>query len=122
MTNGIVPSPQKRLLLFDGHALAFHSWFSSYPNEVMSGFFSMVGRAIERHSPTHLIVTFDPPPPTFRHKLYPDYKANRPPVPEGLLEDCERVRERLESLDVVFCTVQGYEADDVLGTLSTRAL
>ncbi|MDP6496094.1 MAG: hypothetical protein QGI09_11965, partial [Dehalococcoidia bacterium] len=71
--------------------------------------------------PTHLIVTFDPPPPTFRHKLYPDYKANRPPVPEGLLEDCERVRERLESLDVVFCTVQGYEADDVLGTLSTRA-
>ena len=87
----------------------------------MHGFFGMVGRAIERHDPTHLIVTFDPPPPTFRHKLYPEYKAHRPPVPEGLLEDCERVRERLESLDVVFCTVQGYEADDVLGTLSTRA-
>ena len=88
MTNGIVPSPQKRLLLFDGHALAFHSWFTSYPNEVMSGFFSMVGRAIERHDPTHLIVTFDPPPPTFRHKMYPDYKANRPSAPEGLIEDC----------------------------------
>ncbi len=121
MTNGIVPSPQKRLLLFDGHALAFHSWFTSYPNEVMPGFFGMVGSAIERHGPTHVIVTFDPPPPTFRHKLYPDYKANRPPVPEGLLEDCERVRERLESLDVIFCTVEGYEADDVLGTLSSRA-
>jgi len=121
MTNGVSTNAEKKLLLFDGHALAFHSWFTSYPNEVMSGFFRMVGRAIERHDPTHLIVTFDPPPPTFRHKLYPDYKANRPPVPEGLLEDCERVRERLESLDVVFCTVQGYEADDVLGTLSTRA-
>ena len=110
-----------RLLLFDGHALAFHSWFTSYPNEVMPGFFRMVSSAIERHSPTHLIVTFDPPPPTFRHKLYPEYKANRPPVPEGLLEDCERVREHLESLDVVFCTVEGYEADDLLGTLSSRA-
>ena len=121
MTNGVSANGGKKLLLFDGHALAFHSWFTSYPNEVMSGFFSMVGRAIERHDPTHLIVTFDPPPPTFRHKLYPDYKANRPPVPEGLLEDCERVRERLESLRVVFCTVEGYEADDVLGTLSSRA-
>ena len=121
MTNGVSTNAEKKLLLFDGHALAFHSWFTSYPNEVMPGFFRMVRNAVERHSPTHLIVTFDPPPPTFRHKLYPDYKANRPPVPEGLLEDCERVRERLESLDVVFCTVQGYEADDVLGTLATRA-
>ena len=121
MTNGIVPNSQKQLLLVDGHALAFHSWFTSYPNEVMPGFFRMVSDAVERHDPTHLIVTFDPPPPTFRHKMYPDYKANRPPVPEGLLEDCDRVRERLEELDVVFCTVEGYEADDVLGTLSSRA-
>ena len=121
MTNGLSTNDEKKLLLFDGHALAFHSWFTSYPNEVMPGFFGMVRKAIERHDPTHLIVTFDPPPPTFRHKLYPDYKANRPPVPEGLLEDCERVRERLESLDVIFCTVEGYEADDVLGTLSSRA-
>jgi len=121
MTDSVVFTPQQRLLLFDGHALAFHSWFTSYPNEVMPGFFRMVSDAVERHDPTHLIVTFDPPPPTFRHKMYPDYKANRPPVPEGLLEDCERVRERLEELDVVFCTVEGYEADDVLGTLSSRA-
>jgi len=121
MTNGLSTNAENKLLLFDGHALAFHSWFTSYPNEVTAGFFRMVRNAIVRHSPTHLIVTFDPPPPTFRHKLYPEYKANRPPVPEGLLEDCERVRERLESLDVVFCTVEGYEADDVLGTLSSRA-
>ena len=121
MTNGLSTNAEKKLLLFDGHALAFHSWFTSYPNEVMPGFFRMVGRAIERHDPTHLIVTFDPPPPTFRHKMYPDYKANRPSAPEGLLEGCERVRERLEELDVVFCTVEGYEADDVLGTLSSRA-
>ena len=82
----------------------------------------MVSRAIDRHEPTHLIVTFDPPPPTFRHELYPEYKANRPPVPEGLLEDCERVRQRLKSLNAAFCTVDGYEADDLLGTLTNTAL
>ena len=53
MTNGVSTNAEKKLLLFDGHALAFHSWFTSYPNEVMHGFFGMVGRAIERHSPTH---------------------------------------------------------------------
>jgi len=116
-----VTHSSKRLLLFDGHALAFHSWFTSYPNKVVPGFFKMMSDAIEKHIPTHVIVTFDPPPPTFRHKLYPDYKGNRPPVPDGLLEDCERVRERLESLNVAFCTVEGYEADDVLGTLCRKA-
>ena len=68
MTNGLSTNAENKLLLFDGHALAFHSWFTSYPNEVMPGFFRMVGSAVERHAPTHLIVTFDPPPPTFRHK------------------------------------------------------
>ena len=121
MNNNNRTNSSKRLLLFDGHALAFHSWFTSYPNKVMPGFFRIMRNAIKKHIPTHVIVTFDPPPPTFRHKLYPDYKANRPPVPEGLLEDCERVRERLESLNVAFCTVDGYEADDVLGTLSIKA-
>ena len=112
----------KRLLLFDGHALAFHSWFTSYPAKVIPGFFIMMKNAIKRHLPTHVVVTFDPPPPTFRHKLYPNYKGNRPPAPEGLLEECDQVREYLESLKVVFCTVEGYEADDVLGTLSKKAL
>lgn len=121
MTNGISRKIRKHLLLFDGHALAFHSWFTSEPARVLPGFFSMVSDAIDKYDPTHLVVTFDPPPPTFRHGLYPEYKANRPPVPEGLLEDCELVRQRLESLGIVFCTKEGYEADDLLGTLSNRA-
>ena len=121
MTNVIMSKPEKRLLLIDGHAVAFHSWFSSYPNRVVPGFFKMLRASMKRHLPTHLIVTFDPPPPTFRHKLYPEYKANRPPAPLGLLEDCERLRERLEDLGVVSSTIDGYEADDVLGTLASKA-
>ena len=118
MTNGLSTNAEKKLLLFDSHALAFSQLVHQLPNEVMAGFFRMVNGAIQRHEPAHLIVTFDPPPPTFRHGLYPDYKANRPPAPEGLLEDCDRVRDRLGSMDVA---LEDYEADDVLGTLSTRA-
>jgi DNA polymerase-1 len=121
MVNESVGNPPKKLLLIDGHAVAFYSWFTSYPNEVIPGFFGMLENSIRKHTPTHVIVTFDPPPPTFRHKLYPCYKANRPPAPKKLLEDCELVRERLELLGVISCTVDGYEADDLLGTLCHTA-
>ena len=121
MTNESVDNAQRKLLLFDGHALAFHSWFTSYPNKVVPGFFRMLENSVEEHSPSHIIVTFDPPPPTFRHRLYPDYKANRPPVPEDLLEGCEHVRDRLDQLGVVYCVAEGYEADDVIGTLCCKA-
>ena len=121
MAEHISSIPSKRLLLFDGHAIAFHSWFASSPNRVVPGFFDLLEDAIERHDPTHIIVTFDPKPPTFRHKLYPEYKADRPPAPEGLIEDCERVFQLLKSLELSSCTVDGYEADDILGTLAARA-
>ena len=121
MSEQLSVNSKKHLVIFDGHALAFHSWFTSEPPEVMSGFFEMIDDAIVNHSPSHIIVTFDPPPPTFRHLLYPEYKANRPPVPEGLLEDCERVLLRLNSENISSCSVQGYEADDVIGSLSLEA-
>ncbi|MQF70183.1 hypothetical protein FIM12_07630 [SAR202 cluster bacterium AD-804-J14_MRT_500m] len=121
MTNRSVGNAERKLLLFDGHALAFYSWFTSYPNEVVPGFFTMLEDSIEEHNPSHIIVTFDPPPPTFRHRLYPDYKANRPPAPEDLLEGCEHVRDRLDDLGVTFCVAEGYEADDVIGTLCCKA-
>ena len=121
MSGDIVNTYAKRLLLFDGHALAFNSWFTSYPNRVTPGFFDMVRDSVKRYEPTHIIVTFDPPPPTFRHIIYPNYKANRPPVPEGLLEGCDEVRDKLKSLGIIFITVEGYEADDTLGTLAYMA-
>lgn len=112
---------QRRLLLFDGHALAFHSWFASGEIEAKSGFFKMVEKAIGKYAPSHMVVAFDPPPPTFRHELYPEYKSNRPPVPVRLLEECDVIREKLAANRVVMCTVAGYEADDVLGTLTKQA-
>jgi len=113
---------QKKLLLVDGHALAFYMWYSDYPHEIIPGFLKSLSRAITNHEPSHLMVAFDPAPPTFRHEIYPEYKANRPPVPEGFLEECEELYEVLDSLGVSRCKVDGFEADDVLGTLSENAV
>lgn len=111
----------KHLLIFDGHALAFTSWFTSDPNKVPPGFFARFNNAIERYQPTRTIVTFDPPPPTFRHDIYPQYKAQRPPVPERLLQECEEVRTTLEVMEIPHVTIQGYEADDVIASLTSDA-
>ena len=69
MTNGLSTNAEKKSLLFDGHALAFHSWLNGYNKEVMPGFFGMLGRAMQRLDHTRLIVTFDPPPRNLSHKL-----------------------------------------------------
>lgn len=121
MTDHIPNKLKNHLLILDGHALAFNSWFRNDPPDAVSGFFEMLEEAIENYNPTYLISTFDPAPPTFRHKLYPEYKANRPPVPEGFLEDCQRVRAILKREQITSCTVEGYEADDVIATLATKA-
>lgn len=109
------------LLLVDGHALAFYCWYSTYDNEMIPGFTDALASGIRRHKASHLIVCFDPPPPTFRHRLYPEYKANRPPLPSGFLVECERVYRTLNSLNVTSYQVSGYEADDVLGTTTALA-
>jgi DNA polymerase-1 len=76
---------------------------------------------VNLHEPVGLVVAFDPPPPTFRHELYPEYKSNRPEPPEEFLDECDELERLLRSNDVAVCKVAGFEADDVLGTLSDKA-
>jgi len=107
-----------KVLLVDGHAVAFHTWFTTDPPSIPDGFFSMLRHSVARNAATHLICTFDPAPPTFRHTLYPQYKANRPPAPIRLLEECEVVMGQLESRGIHPYRMQGYEADDLVGTIA----
>ena len=109
----------KKLLLVDGHAVAFHCWYTSDPPSVVNGFESMIDNAIKRNKSTHLIITFDPAPPTFRHHLWPSYKEGRPPVPKEFLEECETIRNSLDEKGISHRTVKGYEADDVIGIIAT---
>ena len=109
------------LLLIDGHALAFNSWYSSEPPAVIPGFMGMLAGVVKQHHPEGVVVTFDPAPPTFRHDLYPAYKGNRPEPPVRFLDECSELERLLGSYGVQVCKVERYEADDVIGTLVTMA-
>ena len=110
---------KKHLLLVDGHAVAFYSWFASGQRNVTRLFFELIVGALYRNKCSHLIVTFDPEPPTFRHDIYPAYKANRPARPEEFLRQFKDLELILKSFDIPQYKIKWFEADDVLGTLSS---
>lgn len=110
---------KKHLLLVDGHAVAFYSWFASGQRNVTRLFFHMIVEALYRNKCSHLIVTFDPEPPTFRHDIYPAYKANRPPHPEEFFSQVKDLEQILKSFGIPQYKIKWFEADDVLGTLSS---
>ena len=117
-------------MLIDGHALvhrAFHavpedlSTSSGEPTNAVFGFSNIVLKEIETVKPTHVVMALDRPAPTFRHQAYAQYKATRPRTPAPLIPQFERVREVAAAMNIALCELDGYEADDVLGTLSRQA-
>lgn len=119
----------KKLVLVDGHAV-FHRAYHALPPLTTSrgelvnavfGFTSMLLRAIADIKPDYIVVTFDTAEPTFRHKEYTAYKANRAPAPEELHEQLPRAKEILEVLNIPVFELAGYEADDIIGTLVKQA-
>lgn len=119
----------ERLMLIDGHALvhrAFHALppLSTSHGELTNavfGFSSMLLKAIETIRPTHVIMAMDRPSPTFRHESFADYKATRPRTPQELTGQFQRVREVAEAMNISIYEMDGFEADDVLGTLARQA-
>ena len=81
----------------------------------------MLQSVMADHGPAALITVFDPPPPTFRHELYPPYKANRPVPPDEFLDECWDLTQLLRDNGVPVYEEAGFEADDVLGTLAKQA-
>jgi DNA polymerase-1 len=122
---------QDTILLIDGHALvhrAFHAiqrplTLRSTGEDVRGvyGFAQMLFRAIQTLKPSHLAVAFDTPAPTFRSAIYSNYKANRTKTPPELQSQFPLVKELLSGLNAPFYELEGYEADDILGTLSAQA-
>ncbi len=120
-----------RDLLLDGHSLAYRAWFalqeaqlqtaSGQETQAVFGFASMLARLLEDQSPTGMAVAFDRREPTFRDALAASYKAGRPQTPEPLVEQIELIRRLVETLGVPAVDAEGYEADDVIATLATRA-
>ena len=119
------------LILIDGHALVHRAHHAmrdpltvQSTGEVVSGvygFMNMFLRAIEEWKPSHCIVTFDVSAPTFRHEAFEEYKAQRPPTPPELRPQFGRVKQFMEAFNVPVFEMEGFEADDILGTLGAQA-
>ncbi len=125
-----VPNRPK-LLLIDGHSIAYRAFFAlpvenfstqtgQHTNGVF-GFTSMLINVLRDEQPTHVGVAFDVSRQTFRAEVYPEYKANRSKTPDEFRGQLDLVKEVLEALNIVHVEKEGFEADDVIGTLATQA-
>jgi len=122
-------SQKKELVLIDGHALAYRA-FHALPADMKTsqgeltnavyGFTSMLLNVLQEERPTHIAVTFDKGL-TFRHEMYAEYKAHRAKMPEDMRSQMDRIRQVVETLDIPVFEQEGYEADDLLGTLARQA-
>ncbi|HEX8510547.1 MAG TPA: 5'-3' exonuclease H3TH domain-containing protein, partial [Propionibacteriaceae bacterium] len=119
------------MLLIDGHSVAYRAFFAlpvdnfatktgQHTNAVF-GFTSMLINVLRDEAPTHLGVAFDVSRRTFRSEVYTDYKANRSKSPDEFSGQVDLVKEVLHALNILHIEKEGFEADDVIGTLATQA-
>ena len=120
--------PTERLMLLDGYGLVYRGYFALPPlttskGELVNGAFgfaSIVLRGLQDLQPDYLAVSFDLPGPTFRHEQYAEYKATRTRMPDDLRDQFPKVREIVKALRIPVYEMQGYEADDVIGTITKQ--
>ncbi|MEI7024814.1 DNA polymerase I [Paenibacillus sp. y28] len=118
-----------KLLLFDGNSLAYRAFFALPPltnssglhTNAVYGFTTMLLRLLEEEKPTHVMVAFDAGKTTFRHEGYEQYKAGREKTPSELSEQFPLLRELLTGFGITHFELPGYEADDIIGTVSRQA-
>lgn len=116
----------KTIYLIDGnsyihrayHAIGHLSTSKGFPTNAIYGFTKMLLKLIEEKSPQYISVVLDAKGPTFRHELYKDYKATRPPMPDDLVEQLPYIWSVIRGLNVRLIEISGYEADDIIGTLA----
>ncbi|MDL4822112.1 DNA polymerase I [Actinomadura opuntiae] len=125
------PDKRDRLLLLDGHSLAYRAFFAlpvenfsttdGQPTNAVYGFTSMLINVLRDEQPTHIAVAFDRGEPTFRHEQYVEYKAGRAKTPDEFRSQVSLIFEVLDALRIPRMSVAGFEADDIIATLSVQA-
>ena len=121
----------KKLLLIDGMAAVYRGYYamsnsprinsSGFNTSAALGFSNSLYDLLRSQRPTHVGVAFDLPAPTFRHQIYPEYKANRDPMPEDIQSNLPWIRRIIDAFRIPQLTCEGFEADDVIGTLAHAA-
>ncbi|MFZ5907542.1 MAG: DNA polymerase I [Nitrospirota bacterium] len=117
------------LYLIDGNSYVYRAYYAiktltnsrGLPTNAIYGFTTMLLRIIREKKPDGLLISFDSPVPTERHRLYEQYKAQRPEAPGDLLEQLPHIRKIIAALHIPIYEIPGYEADDILGTIAKKA-
>ncbi len=123
---------EKRLFLLDAYALIYRAYYAlirsprftgaGFNTSAIFGFCNTLDDLLRKENPSHIAVCFDPPHGvTFRHEEYPDYKAQRDKQPEDITASIPYIKRILEAYRIPVIEIAGFEADDVIGTLATRA-
>ena len=122
---------EKRLFLLDAYALIYRAYYAliraprvttyGLNTSAIFGFCNTLHEVLTKEQPTHIAVCFDPHGPTFRHEMYAEYKAGRDAQPEDITTSIPFIKEILHAYNIPVIEQQGYEADDVIGTLSRIA-
>jgi DNA polymerase-1 len=122
---------KKRLFLIDGSALAYRAYFAFIRNPLINskgentsavfGFTNSILKILRDENPDYMAVVFDTKAPTFRHEIFKEYKSTRAKMPPEMSEQLPRIRQVAEGMNLPILEVEGYEADDLMGTLANRA-
>jgi len=118
-----------KFLIIDGSSLMYRAYYAlpmlttseGLPTNALYGFTMMLIKLIEEEKPDYIAIAFDKKAPTFRHKEYQDYKATRQAMPEELAEQVDYLKEIIDGFNIKTLELEGYEADDIIGTISKLA-
>ena len=120
-----------KLFLIDAYALIYRSYYAFIKNprinskgmntSAIFGFVNTLEDILNREHPSHIAVGFDPKGPTFRHKIYEQYKAQREETPETIRESIPYIKDIIRAYNIPILEIEGYEADDVIGTIAKQA-
>lgn len=121
---------RQKLFLLDAYALIYRAYYAFIKNprvnskgentSAIFGFVNTLEEVLRKENPTHIAVAFDPPGPTFRHTEYEAYKAQREATPEDIKRSVPIIKKILEAYNIPVLEVEGFEADDVIGTLAKK--
>ena len=120
---------RKKFILVDGQGLLYRAFYAlpqlttTYGQVVNAvyGFTMILIRLLEEEKPEYIVITFDTPVPTFRHKEFKEYKAHRKKMPDELIRQIPLIKEIINNYNIAICSKEGYEADDVIGTIAKEA-
>ena len=123
--------PKNKLFLLDAYALIYRAYYALIKNPRVNskglntsaamGFVNTLEEVLNKYNPTHIGIAFDPAGPTFRHKSFEDYKAQREATPEDIKLSVPIIKEIIKAYRIPIIEVEGFEADDVIGTLAKQA-